>query len=883
MDGLRVASLNMNGGRDRKKRAVTKELFQQKKLDVILLQETHSDSDNETEWVLWTDVSCVLSHGSNFKGGVAICISTKLDFNILSSVEIKRGRALVVVVEIEKVPFSFINVYAPNSGPERVFFFEQLRDELLILRLNNIIMGGDWNCTLQFTMDRMNIEPHPKSSASLNSMVGHLDLCDTWRLQHPGDRQYTWCRVNDNTVSAARLDRIYISHSLRSTLSDSSITPVGFTDHHLITAVFISSHTQRTSSHWHFNNKLLQEKAFCQNFSLFWENWRGKKAAFESLGKWWEIGKAQIRVFCQQYTSHSTAKAKAAIEKIETEIRQCEEQMEDPLNNEIVKQKKRHLSAFLQERVKGALVRSRFMALKDMDAPTAFFFNLEKKEATKKLMACLRLPDGLPRHPGQMRQHAVDFYSSLFKAEECDQRCAAELLQGLPRLSDGERVDMDRELSLKELTTAAQQLSKGRAPGLDGLSADFYQQFWGMLGPDLHTVFMDCFKRGELPASCRSAVVSLLPKKGDLASLKNWRPVALLCTDYKILSRALFNRLRLNIEVMVHMDQSYCIPGRTLMDNLFLMRDVIDMCKVSDTNIGILSLDKEKYFDRIDHTYLFSVFSAFGVGDVFTSWVKLIYNGASCMVKVAGGLSKRFKVERGIRQGCPLSGQLYSLAIEPFLNNIRNKLNGFHLLNSPLSMPLTLAAYADDVNIFISEQADVSILKESISLYGRASSAKVNWAKCEALYCGTANSRMPTLPSGLQWKTNGMKVLGVYLGDPDFEKQNWEGVVAKVCARLSKWHWLLPQLSYRGRVLVINNLVASTLWHRLKVLSPPGSLIDDVQKHLVDFFWTGQHWIPAAALYLPVEEGGQGLMDVRSKMMSFRLQTVQRLLYQCGL
>ena len=40
---------------------------------------------------------------------------------------------------------------------------------------------------------------------------------------------------------------------------------------------------------------------------------------------------------------------------------------------------------------------------------------------------------------------------------------------------------------------------------------------------------------------------------------------------------------------------------------------------------------------------------------------------------------------------------------------------------------------------------------------------------------------MPTLPSGLQWKTNGMKVLRVYLGDPDFKKQNWEDVVAKVC------------------------------------------------------------------------------------------------------
>lgn len=80
MDGLRVVSLNMNGGRGRKKRAVTKQLFEQ--LDVILLQEKHSDSDNETEWALCTEVS---------------------------------------------------------------------------VKLSNIIMGGNLNCTLPFTMDRMSL------------------------------------------------------------------------------------------------------------------------------------------------------------------------------------------------------------------------------------------------------------------------------------------------------------------------------------------------------------------------------------------------------------------------------------------------------------------------------------------------------------------------------------------------------------------------------------------------------------------------------------------------------------------------------------------------------------------------------------------------------
>ena len=56
----------------------------------------------------------------------------------------------------------------------------------------------------------------------------------------------------------------------------------------------------------------------------------------------------------------------------------------------------------------------------------------------------------------------------------------------------------------------------------------------------------------------------------------------------------------------------------------------------------------------------------------------------------------------------------------------------------------------------------------------------------------------------------------------------------RVSARLSKWKWLLPQLSYRGRVLIVNNLVASTLWHRLIALPPPRGLIEGIQRAAVD-------------------------------------------------
>lgn len=151
------------------------------------------------------------------------------------------------------------------------------------------------------------------------------------------------------------------------------------------------------------------------------------------------------------------------------------------------------------------------------------------------------------------------------------------------------------------------QLASGRAPGLDGLTIDFYKHFWKDIGSDLHEVLMSSYDENVLPASCRRAVLTLLPKKGDLTDLKNWRPVALLCTDYKVLSRALSNRLKPYMGLLLHMDQTYCIQDRTIMDNLFLMRDVMDVCNVYNKSVGILSLDQEKASDKIDHNFLFSV------------------------------------------------------------------------------------------------------------------------------------------------------------------------------------------------------------------------------------------------------------------------------------
>ncbi len=249
------------------------------------------------------------------------------------------------------------------------------------------------------------------------------------------------------------------------------------------------------------------------------------------------------------------------------------------------------------------------------------------------------------------------------------------------------------------------------------------------------------------------------------------------------------------------------------------------------------------------------------------------------MVKIGGGLSVPIQVKRGIRQGCPMSGQLYALAIEPLLRLLRIKLSGILVSEKPGAEAIKLSAYADDITVMVRNGYDIQGLKEALKIYEGASSAKLNWEKTEALWCGSEGSSLPDLPENVKWGKSGFKFLGVYLGKDEYRMKNWEGLVEGVLVKLSKWKWLLPQLSYRGRVLIANNLIASTLWHKLMVLDPPRNIIDEIQKSLVKFFWTGQHWLKAAVLYLPVHEGGQGLIDIVSRVAVFRLQAAQRLLY----
>ena len=120
----------------------------------------------------------------------------------------------------------------------------------------------------------------------------------------------------------------------------------------------------------------------------------------------------------------------------------------------------------------------------------------------------------------------------------------------------------------------------------------------------------------------RRAVISPIFKKGDKTLLENWRPISLLNTDYKILTKALTNRLKGVVNSLVESDQTGFIPGRLIQTNISTVRDLIDYTEETTSRSGaLIFLDWEKAYDRLERSFLEKAMVFFRIPEPFIKQV----------------------------------------------------------------------------------------------------------------------------------------------------------------------------------------------------------------------------------------------------------------------
>lgn len=256
---------------------------------------------------------------------------------------------------------------------------------------------------------------------------------------------------------------------------------------------------------------------------------------------------------------------------------------------------------------------------------------------------------------------------------------------GVASLQETQKIYCDRRIEEDELGDALKKLNKGKAPGLDGLTPEFYQTFWEELKHPFRKMVEEGLAKEKLPLSTTTAVLTLIRKGTDTNQklIENWRPMSLLNTDYKVIAKTLSRRIATVMEKIISPEQSYCVPGRSIYDSLWLTRDIIRWRDENNEPLAVLKLDQCQAFNKINHDYLLATLRKMGFGENFIGAIKTLYYGAKCHVKVGDSLTAPIQVKRGIRQGCPLSGQLYAVSIEPLLRSLKKHLMGIELPGLP--------------------------------------------------------------------------------------------------------------------------------------------------------------------------------------------------------
>jgi len=242
----------------------------------------------------------------------------------------------------------------------------------------------------------------------------------------------------------------------------------------------------------------------------------------------------------------------------------------------------------------------------------------------------------------------------------------------MPKLSDEAASQCEGLITVVECEKAIDSMSNYKTPGTDGLPKEFYVFAFKYIGTSFVRFLNRCLNEGMLPPSQRQGLITLICKDPTNAdTLKNWRPISLLNTDYKILSKVLTMRLSKIIDEIVHPDQTCSVPGRMIHDNVHLIRNLVEYTNDKNMSAALISMDQSKAFDRVSHDYLFNVLSNFGFKSQFISLVKLLYTDIRSSILVNGFITEQFPVKRSVRQGCSLSPLLYVLCMEPFAHRIR--------------------------------------------------------------------------------------------------------------------------------------------------------------------------------------------------------------------
>ncbi|UYV73189.1 hypothetical protein LAZ67_10002146 [Cordylochernes scorpioides] len=270
------------------------------------------------------------------------------------------------------------------------------------------------------------------------------------------------------------------------------------------------------------------------------------------------------------------------------------------------------------------------------------------------------------------------------------------------------------EITAHEVATAIRHLSRGRAPGWDGLPCELLAVFEDFFTDALQRVFASSQLRGVLPPKVRRSAICLIPKARNdrglmaIGQSRCLRPTTGCSRPSSSIAPSPIYR---------PWCQTYAVPGRSPSWNIAWVTDAVEEATAGGSPLAVVCVDLQSTFDYLDRGFLLSLMVSLRLPPTFVGWILLLYAGADPTIRAGGFQTTAFNLLNGVRQGCAVSAALFRIATGPLLRCLGN-----------------VIGYADDIVLLIHRDEMISRIAVVFEDVHRALGIAVNYGKSAGLW-----------------------------------------------------------------------------------------------------------------------------------------------------
>ncbi|CAJ2677955.1 unnamed protein product [Trifolium pratense] len=410
-----------------------------------------------------------------------------------------------------------------------------------------------------------------------------------------------------------------------------------------------------------------------------------------------------------------------------------------------------------------------------------------------------------------------------------------------------------------------------KSPGPDGFNLNFFKACWTIVKNDVMAFLREFHNNAILPKAVTASFLTLIPKKDHPQILFDYRPICLIGSLYKILSRILANRLKRVLGKVISNCQSAFLPQRQILDGVLILNEILDLAKRRKDECLLFKVDFERAYDTVNWGFLERMMVKMGFSDGWLKWMRACIFESSMSILVNGSPTEDFKVGRGLRQGDPLSPFLFLIVAEGLTGMMRRaveigRFKGFQVNDS---IQFQILQFADDTILMGTGIWDnlwsIKVLLRSFEL---VSGLRINFVKSKLYGINIDVNFLEAGSSFLSCSSDSIpfKFLGIPVGANPRRRETWKSVVDVISNKLSSWS--SRQLSIGGRITLINSVLASMPLYFFSFFKAPSCILKQLVRIQRNFLWGGGLeekklcWIKWDHICLPKNQGGLGVKNL---------------------